>query len=263
MNRGGTHLPAVGGNSSESKTAEQFRQERREKAAREKEEAERQRAAARERQAGLEEQRRKKEADAALARAQLRREQGDALVRQRAARDKNASLALQQESAQSREKALGAVKQMAWTYLFSAARAGDTDAVRRLLNPPVLPPILPVSGGNKLRPAAPRIEVDLRGKEWVAEELGGGGGNVRGTWLSDPVDVNATGGSMRRSALHGACANGRLEVVRLLCDEFGADIDVQDAVGRCPLWEAAQHGYEEAVDFLVDAEGKQHQYRHV
>ena len=92
--------------------------------------------------------------------------------------------------------------------------------MRKLLDPPLLPPIHPGRAGGKPRAANARIEVDLRGNEWAAEELGGGGGNPRGSWFTEAVDVNAVGGSMRRTALHGACANGRLDVVKV-CSPLG------------------------------------------
>jgi hypothetical protein len=57
----------------------------------------------------------------------------------------------------------------------------------------------------------------------VKEELRGGAHNAKGVWFTDFVDVNARGGKLRRAALHAACAAGHLEVVRVLCEEFGAD----------------------------------------
>lgn len=168
-----------------------------------------------ERQAGLEEKRRRQEAEAAIVRAELRREQGVTYVQQRTLTDKAAASALAKQCADTREKALAVVHQLAWSYLFAAARGGDATSVRKLLDPPLLPPILPGRAGGKHRAATARIEVDLRGNEWAAEELGGGGGNPRGSWFTEAVDVNAAGGSMRRTALHGACANGHLDVVKV------------------------------------------------
>ena len=153
-------------------------------------------------------------------RAQVRREQGVAYVKQRTLSDKAASSALSKKCAENRDQALSVVHQLAWSYLFAAARGGDAESVRKLLDPPLLPPIHPGRAGGKPRAANARIEVDLRGNEWAAEELGGGGGNPRGSWFTEAVDVNAVGGSMRRTALHGACANGRLDVVKV-CSPLG------------------------------------------
>ena len=45
----------------------------------------------------------------------------------------------------------------------------------------------------------------------------GGGDNEAGTWLTEAVSVNATGGMMGRTALHAACSSGHMDVVQLLC----------------------------------------------
>jgi len=53
------------------------------------------------------------------------------------------------------------------------------------------------------------------------------------------------------SELIRACLNGHVQAVAILL-EYGANLDVRDRDGRCPLQVAASAGYVDAVEFLVE-----------
>lgn len=53
------------------------------------------------------------------------------------------------------------------------------------------------------------------------------------------------------TALHWASLNGKLEVVQLLCDDFGADPFVKNAFGHDSIFEAENNGKEELEDFFL------------
>lgn len=53
-----------------------------------------------------------------------------------------------------------------------------------------------------------------------------------------------------RTALHVACAEGRLEVARVLVEEMGADVALKDKWGMRPLDDAIRSGSQNLIDFL-------------
>ena len=69
---------------------------------------------------------------------------------------------------------------------------------------------------------------------------------------SGQVPVNAKGGY---PPLHEAAGCGRLEMVRYLVEEAGADPRVQNAQGITPLSIAACGGHLEIVRYLVEERG--------
>lgn len=63
------------------------------------------------------------------------------------------------------------------------------------------------------------------------------------------VDVN-TGDYDQRTAMHLACAEGKLAVVKCLVQELKADVNVVDRWGGTPLDDAMRTNHKEIVDFL-------------
>lgn len=68
------------------------------------------------------------------------------------------------------------------------------------------------------------------------------------------VDINAFNMD-HRTALHIACAEGRLESVQCLVDELGADVNPTDRWGLTPLDDALFAGHEEIVNLLKSRKG--------
>jgi len=65
------------------------------------------------------------------------------------------------------------------------------------------------------------------------------------------VDVNCFEDKHHWSAIHYAAGNGFIEVVRLLVDECGADLNLQAKGGYTALHYAAIQGYTQVVTFLL------------
>lgn len=65
------------------------------------------------------------------------------------------------------------------------------------------------------------------------------------------VDDPAVGNSQGRTALHYACRNGHLDVVRLLVERFGANADARAKHGVTPLQLAVWQGHLAIAQYLV------------
>ena len=63
---------------------------------------------------------------------------------------------------------------------------------------------------------------------------------------ADPNTVT----SNQWTALHYACTNGHVDIVELLCCQYGANVHVVDNSGRTPLVAAQENGHESIVKFL-------------
>lgn len=213
--------------------------------AKEAEEKEKAKVAEREKQNAQRRAREEKDKDLAALKVR-KKSREDALIRFEETRKKDIS-----DHGGFRERALQLADHASWSLLYEACRQGNADKVRALVDPPKAA-YLHRNDKTRERP----ISVDLRHVDWAAEELGGGSGNDARTWLTEACHVNAAGGKMARTALHAACSSGRADVVQILCQEFGAKIDLPDAAGRPPIWDAAKHGHLEVVQFLVDAGAK-------
>ena len=204
-----------------------------------------------------EEIRRQREAEEAVRMAIERREQGARRLIERTRASVAESNALKEQMKDSRRKALEVAAQAAWSRLYAAAKDNDLDVLFQLLRPHEY---AAKHGAAALCSAQPdggkrqKLAVGVRvGVDWASEELRGGAGNDKGYWSVEPVDVNARGGVMRRTALHTAAARGHLEAVRALCETYDADMDLTDASNRGAVWWGAKNGHYNVVLFLIDA----------
>ena len=194
------------------------------------------------------EMRRLKEADSAVKAAVERREQGAQRLLDRTTASLAASKDLMKQVHSVHSSALEVAVQAAWSRLYDAAKDNNVELLAQLLNPTDEDSNSPRGMKRQKLPVGVCIPVD-----WASEELRGGGGNDRGYWSVKALDVNARGGAMQRTALHACAARGHLEAVRALCDDYGAEMDVADACGRCAVWWASKNGHLAVVLFLVDA----------
>jgi len=56
----------------------------------------------------------------------------------------------------------------------------------------------------------------------------------------------------KRAALHYTAVSGNLECSKLLLQDYGATVDLEDDTGRTPLWHAAEGGFSEIAELLLD-----------
>lgn len=177
-----------------------------------------------------EEIRLKKEAEAQVKAAIDRRQKGAERLIQRNAASSAASKALKEQAGIVHDSAVAVAEQAAWSRLYAAAKDNNLELLAQLLRPHehVEPP---KDSKRQKFDVGVRVNVD-----WACEALRGGGGNDRGYWSVNALKVNARGGVMRRTALITAAACGHLQAVTALCDEYGADMNLVDAGGRCALW---------------------------
>ena len=75
-----------------------------------------------------------------------------------------------------------------------------------------------------------------------AEKLLRGGLSVNSTWDTE---------STRNTPLHWAATFGTPEVVRVLVEHWGADVNAVNASGETPLHESVNRGQVEISDFLL------------
>ena len=122
------------------------------------------------------------------------------------------------------------------TSLLQEAKAGDVEAMRRLLKLGARPEGRSHEGTTALHVAV------LEGRKDAAELL-----------LSEgcPVDVRDNVG---RTPLHAASAKGQVKIARLLLEK-GADPTAESEGGWTPLTVARKTENEEMIDLLEDAAG--------
>ena len=58
--------------------------------------------------------------------------------------------------------------------------------------------------------------------------------------------------NFQKTALHKAAEKGYLEMVHVLVDELGADVNVDDSLGIYPMHRASEAGFMEIVKYLMD-----------
>ncbi|OQR86166.1 hypothetical protein ACHHYP_10879 [Achlya hypogyna] len=122
--------------------------------------------------------------------------------------------------------------------LCSAAAAGNTSDVARLLNKGVDPNATDKTMAKRATTAL--YEAAINGQEATTRQLLQAG--------ADPNLVTAR----NESALFGAATHGRVEVVPILI-EAGADLNAPDQRGTTPLGIAAKLGHTAIVQLLLDA----------
>ena len=226
------HTGPVGGRRGREAAKEERERKRAEDEKKAAEEAERKRVI----KAQQDEMKRIREADEAVKAAIERRKNGAERLISRTAASLAASKALKEQVVKSHESALEIAAQAAWSRLYEAAKDNNLELIEQLLRPEQhvapaesaadLSRIAQGGSNGKRQKLAVGVSIPV---DWAAEVLRGGGGNDRGYWSVGALDVNAQGGAMKRTALMAAASRGHLETARALCDDYGADLDVQVA----------------------------------
>ncbi|XP_078435400.1 ankyrin repeat family protein [Wolffia australiana] len=96
---------------------------------------------------------------------------------------------------------------------------------------------------QKFLEAARAGNVDLMKK--LAKQLGEGGKQL-GKTVSDVKDAN------KRTALHFAAREGKINVCKYLIEELGLEVDIKDEEGETPLIHACRQEQLETVRYLLD-----------
>ena len=75
--------------------------------------------------------------------------------------------------------------------------------------------------------------------------------NVAEFLMSKGADVNSSSRSIRWTPLHGAAANGSLELVKFLVSH-GADVNAKDSTGNTPLDIVKRHSVDDDKELIIE-----------
>lgn len=142
--------------------------------------------------------------------------------------------------------------EMASQRIMAALRAGDAEGARKA-----------IAAGEPVNTLYPRVNSFFDGHTPLLVAARDGHAEVVKDLLAAGADVHPVDWVFKGSPIHKATYNGRPDILRMLMDQPGIDLDVQGPInGYTPLHDALWHGYTECARMLVDGGARLDQLGH-
>lgn len=126
--------------------------------------------------------------------------------------------------------------------VMDAVKRGDLQAVKEL-----------ISAGANVNAVSPRTKSFFDGHTPLLVAARDGHTEIVRELLQAGADVRAKDWTFQAAPIHKATSIGNLEILKMLVNHPGIDLNVQDATnGYTPLHEALWHGYTECAEILVE-----------
>jgi uncharacterized protein len=134
-------------------------------------------------------------------------------------------------------------QEMAGQKVTAALRDGDPERARR-----------EIAAGEPVNTVYPHVNSFFDGHTPLLVAARDGHAEVVRDLLAAGADVRPVDWTFKGSPIHKATYNGRPDILRMLMDAPGTDLNVQGQInGYTPLHDALWHGYTECARMLIDA----------
>jgi ankyrin repeat protein len=134
-------------------------------------------------------------------------------------------------------------QEMAGQKVTAALRDGDPGRARR-----------EIAAGEPVNTVYPHVNSFFDGHTPLLVAARDGHAEVVKDLLAAGADVRPVDWTFKGSPIHKATYNGRTDILRMLMDAPGTDLNVQGQInGYTPLHDALWHGYTECARMLIDA----------